>query len=432
MTSVVADPTAPLLRLESALERMLAGVTPLPAEEIELEGAVGRVLAEPLAALVTMPPWDNSAMDGFAVRSVDVADATSERPVRLSVVGEVPAGQPARHPVAAGTAVRIFTGAMLPEGADTVVPVEDTDAPWGVADLPTHVAVRQAVTSGEHVRAAGSDVRAGQPVASAGEVVRPATLALLASSGYGRVRVHRRPRVTVISSGDELVPPGIALRAGQIHDSNGPMLAALAAAEGAAATRAASVADDLPSITRTLTEAIGQADLVLTSGGVSMGARDVVRLALESVGRLELWRVAVQPGKPLAFARATRGAGAQEVLLFGLPGNPVSSFVTFQLFVRPVLRRLAGHQDPLARERWRARLAQPIVKHDERRAFLRVTLAPDPDRPGAWLAALAGGQGSHVLSALAAADALAVMPEEVRELPAGAEVEVWPLHGEGD
>jgi molybdopterin molybdotransferase len=156
----------------------------------------------------------------------------------------------------------------------------------------------------------------------------------------------------------------------------------------------------------------------------------VVRLALESVGRLELWRVAVQPGKPLAFARAARGA--QDVLLFGLPGNPVSSFVTFQLFVRPVLRRLAGHADPEARERRHARLAQAIVKHDERRAFLRVTLAPDPARPGAWLAALAGGQGSHVLSALAAADALAVVPEEVREMPAGAQVEVWPLHAEGD
>ncbi len=430
MTSVVADPTAPLLRLEVALARMLAGVAPLPAEEIALEAAVGRVLAEPLAALVTMPPWANSAMDGFAVRSADVADATMERPVELTVIGEVSAGQPAQRSVAAGTAVRIFTGAMVPDGADTIVAVEDTDAPWGVADLPARVAVRRAAAAGEHVRAPGSDIRAGQPVARAGQVVRPVTLALLASSGYGTVRVHRRPRVTVISSGDELVAPGVPLQAGQIHDSNGPMLTALATAEGAAATRAASVADDLPSITRTLADAIATSDLVLTSGGVSMGARDVVRLALESVGRLELWRVAVQPGKPLAFARATRGA--HDVLLFGLPGNPVSSFVTFQLFVRPVLRRLAGHADPEARERRRARLAQPIVKHDERRAFLRVTLAPDPDRPGAWLAALAGGQGSHVLSALAVADALAVVPEEVREMPAGADVEVWPLHGEGD
>jgi molybdopterin molybdotransferase len=165
---------------------------------------------------------------------------------------------------------------------------------------------------------------------------------------------------------------------------------------------------------------------------VSFGARDVVRLALAAQGRLEVWRVAVQPGKPLAFARASHGAeGTREVLLFGLPGNPVSSFVTFELFVRPVLRRLAGHRDVLARPMLGARLAESVGKHDERRAFLRVTLHPDPDRPGGHIARLAGGQGSHVLSALAAADALAVLPEAVRELPAGAEIEVWPLYAEG-
>ncbi|HTS14577.1 MAG TPA: gephyrin-like molybdotransferase Glp [Candidatus Sulfotelmatobacter sp.] len=428
--SVLADPAAPLLRLEDALARMLAGVVPLPAEEIDLEAAVGRVLADPLAARVTMPPFANSAMDGFAVRSADVADASPQRPVQLAVIGEVAAGLPAPREVGPGTAIRIFTGAMLPAGADTIVPVESTDAPWGVADLPSRVGVHRAPATGEHVRAPGSDITAGQRLVTAGQVVRPATLALLASGGYGRVPVHRRPRVTIVSTGDELVAPGAPLAPGRIHDSNGPMLAALAAEVGADATRRSSVADDLPTVTATLTEAVAESDVVLTSGGVSMGARDVVRLALESVGRLELWRVAVQPGKPLAFARASRGP--DEVLLFGLPGNPVSSFVTFELFVRPVLRRLAGHASPESHATVRARLAEPVVKHDERRAFLRVRLAPDPGREGGWLATLAGGQGSHVLSALAAADGLAVVPEEVRALPAGAEVEVWMLHREGD
>lgn len=414
-----------LLSVEAALERMLAGLSALPAEEVPIEAALGQLLAEPVTARVTLPPWDNTAMDGFAVRAADVATASVERPVTLEVIGEVAAGHAPGSAVRAGTALRILTGAMMPEGADTVVPVEETDAPQGAADLPSAVAIRRAAAVGENVRRAGSDVRAGDPLCSAATQVRPATLALLAAAGLGAVRVHRRPRVAVLATGDELVPPGRPLGPGQIPESNGPMLAAQAAAVGAEVRRLPVARDRLDDVLEVMRSGLAWADVLVASGGVSVGARDVVRTALETVGQLQLWRVAVQPGKPLAYAVAQ--VDGAERRIFGLPGNPVSSFVTFELFVRPVLRALAGHAQPTARRRVRARLAEAVTKSHDRRAYLRVALTP-ASRDGAWPEArLAGGQGSNVLSALAAADGLAIVPEGTDGLPAGAEVDVLLL-----
>jgi molybdopterin molybdotransferase len=316
--------------------------------------------------------------------------------------------------------VRILTGAPLPAGADAVVPVEDTDAAPGVAALPPTVELRRPVEPGAHVRRAGSDISAGTRLLAASRALGPAELATAAAAGHGELLVHRRPVVAVLATGDELAPPGAALGPAQIPDSNSVGLLAMAREAGADTVALGICGDRLAALLAALRRGIEQADVVVVSGGVSVGAHDVVKDAFAELGRIELWRVAVQPGKPLAFGRA--GAA----LLFGLPGNPVSSLVTFELFVRPVVRRLAGHGDLAGREVVRATLSELVRKDPARRAFLRVRLARTDDAPG-WRASLAGGQGSHVLSALAAADGLAIVPEGVAELPAGAAVDVIRL-----
>jgi molybdopterin molybdotransferase len=411
----------PLLSLEEARERMLDGLEALATEEVALEEALGRVLAGALTSKLTLPPWDNSAMDGFAVIAADIAAATTDTPVSLMVIGEAAAGRRADGAVARGTAVRILTGAPLPDGADAVVPVEDTDARPGVADLPQSVAIHAAKTVGAHIRRAGSDLRRGDTILAAGAELAPQALAVAAAGGHARVTTHRRPRVALLATGDELAPVGAELTADQIPDSNTVGLAAQSRELGAEVRSLGISRDARSDVVDRLNQGLAWADVIVASGGVSVGAHDVVKDAFAEIGRIELWRIAVQPGKPLVFGRAGAVGRAGEVLLFGLPGNPVSSYVTFELFVRPVLRRLAGHADVIGRQIVRATLGQDISKGPGRRAFLRVTLRDGDD---GWHAALAGGQDSHVLSALAAADGLAIIPEEVDALPKGSQVEV--------
>ncbi|MEP7361380.1 MAG: gephyrin-like molybdotransferase Glp [Chloroflexota bacterium] len=411
----------PMMSLDDARARMLDGLAPLPAEVVALGDAAGRVLAEALTSRTTLPPWDNSAMDGFAVIAADTSAASRESPIGLKVVGEAAAGRVATASVSSGNAVRILTGAPLPPGADAVVPVEDTDAQPGVADLPREVAIYLAASPGAHIRRAGSDLVQGAPLLAAGTQLTPAALAVGAAGGHAQISVPRRPRVAVLSTGDELVAAGQPLGPAQIPESNSIGIAAAARELGADVQTLGIARDDLNDVLAHLRRGLGWADVIVASGGVSVGAHDVVKDAFAQVGRIDLWRIAVQPGRPLAFGRARAANGKREVLLFGLPGNPVSSLVTFELFVRPVLRRLAGHADVMGRDVVRATLDQAVSKAHNRRAFIRVKLIAAPN---GWHANLAGGQDSHVLSALAAADGLAIIDEQHDSLPAGSEVEV--------
>jgi molybdopterin molybdotransferase len=445
---VTAPATPPgLLRVEAARDRVLAAVGgPVGVEEVAVDDALGRVLAEPVVAATDLPPWDNSAMDGYAIVAADSAGATEDAPVRLAVTGEGRAGAAPTVPVRPGAAIRIATGAPLPPGADAVVPVEET-TPLDAAGtpgqrghdasgpLPAACLVHTVVATGGSVRRAGDDLRAGTVVLDAGDALTPAGVAIAAGSGNGRVVVHRRPRVAILATGDEVRPAGEPLGPAGIPDANGPGLAALVADAGGEPVRLGVAPDELDDVLGRLRAALADGvDAVIVSGGVSVGPYDVVKLAFEALGEIDLWRVAVQPGKPFAFGTATRPGGGPPALLFGLPGNPVSSFVTFELFVRPALRRLAGRR-ALLRPTDRGVLGEPVTKSHGRRAFLRVVAerderagaAPRRDERGRVRVHLAGGQGSHVLSALAAADALAVVPEDDDALPAGAEVEIWWL-----
>lgn len=438
-----------LLSVEEALDRLLAAILgPLPAETVAPLAALGRVVAEPVVAATSLPPWDNSAMDGYALVAGDTAGASDAEPARLRVTGEVRAGEPGTvgrgsSAVEPGTAVRIATGAPVPPGADAVVPVEATTpldeagragarGREAAGPLPAAILVHERVPVGGSIRTAGSDLVAGARILDLGAVLTPPAVALAAGAGVAEVAVHRRPRVAVLATGDEVRAPGEPLGEAGIPDANRPGLLAQVAALGGEPIDLGIAPDRLDEVSARLRRALDEgADAIIVSGGVSVGPYDVVRTAFESVGRMDLWRVAVQPGKPFAFGTASRAAGVP-VLLFGLPGNPVSSVVTFELFVRPALRRLAGHRR-LHREVDRAVLEDAASKSHGRRAFLRVTVGRDEggrvvrDERGRVRARLAGGQGSHVLSTLAATEALAVVPESVDAAEPGLEVELWWL-----
>ena len=383
-----------------ALRHVLDRVQPLPAAPVRVTAAAGLVLAEDVVAPRPVPPFANTAMDGVAVRSSDTAPGA-----RLRLVGTVAAGDAGAIEVGVGEAVRVMTGAPVPPGADAVVMVElcsfegSGDDEW--------VTVGQAVPAGNHIRPAGDDVAAGTVVLAAGATITPGAVALLRTVGRATVSAHPRPRVGVMSTGDELVEPPAELGPGQIYDSNRAALVALVTEAGFDAIDLGLVGDDEPAIEAALRSGAASCDAVISSGGVSMGDFDFVKTVLDRIGDMTWMQVAIKPAKPLAFG--TIAAEGRKVPVFGLPGNPVSSMVSFELFARPALRRLAGH------ERVERPVTTVVAGEDFRRRvdgkthFARVVLsAGEGDR---LVARSAGGQGSHHLGAMAAANGLAVLPD---------------------
>ncbi|ACZ91290.1 molybdopterin molybdenumtransferase 2 [Streptosporangium roseum] len=399
-------PTSPMRSVDDHLADILLTVRALAPLEVDLEQALGTTLAEEVTSPVPLPPFDNSAMDGYAVRAEDVRQV----PVTLPVLGDIAAGDDGRLAVGPGTVTRIMTGAPMPEGADAVVPVEWTDG--GTAQ----VTIDRQAPPGNAIRRAGEDVRAGEVVLPVGTLIGPAQLGILAGVGRRRVLVRPRPRVVVISTGAELAEPGTPLAPGQIWESNSYTLVAAVREAGGEGYRAGVVADDARLFLDQLDAQLLRADVVITSGGVSMGAYEPVKEALGPLGTVRFDRVAMQPGMPQGFGVV----GEDQIPIFALPGNPVSSFVSFMLFVRPALRKMRGLPAGPA-PTVRAVTVSPLRSPQGRRSYLRAVLATDgsvtPVR----------GQGSHQLAALAAANALIVLPEDVTELPEGATVEVIPL-----
>jgi molybdopterin molybdotransferase len=435
-----------LTSVEEHLADILATIRPLAPTELSVGDAYGLVLAEDVTAASPLPSFDNSAMDGYAVRVEDVAAAAQDNPVTLPVVAEVAAGDTGAYALPAGTSIRIMTGAMLPHGTEAVVPVEWTDG--GQA----RVAIRAKVDFGASVRLTGGDAKAGEVLVTKGTRLRPMHIAVIAAAGRGTVLVRPRPRVVVLSTGSELAEPGTPIIPGRIWDSNSFMIAAAAREAGCLAYRQAIVPDRPEQVLPAIEDQLARADLMITTGGVSMGGEhDVVKAALRQLGTIEFRKVAMQPGMPQGFGTValpasvaadgqTRGgllsrladrgevaetsvrAGEHDrVPIFTLPGNPVSAYVSFQIFVRPALGALQAY-DGLGLETIRAELSGPLRSPPSRRSFLRGVL----DRPAGRIAPLTG-QGSHQVATLGKANALIIVPEGALTMAAGETADVLVL-----
>lgn len=407
------------ISVNEARQRILDSLTPVGAHNLHLHACRGRILADEIRASTELPPFDNSGMDGFAVRAADTLGASPASPRTLRVVADIPAGISPERLIAPGEAARIMTGAPIPPGADAVVPVEDTDFNNRLVGetVPQSVRVFQPVRLGSNVRMRGSDVALGQIVLQAGQKLRAQDLGLLAMLGFTSVPVYRQPRLALFSSGDELILADEPLVPGKVRDANSYTLTALAQNAGAEVIFLGIAADTREAVKNLLDQAVeNRADLIVSSAGVSVGAFDFVKDVVESHGHLNFWKVNMRPGKPLAFG-AYRG-----VPFFGLPGNPVSAFVGFEVFVRPAIERLSGCQC-LPRMFQTAYLAE-AVESDGRETYLRAVVSQED---GQLQARLTGHQGSGNLLSLVQANALLIIPSGVKSLPPGAAVKAWLL-----
>ena len=405
ISATSAKPAQALMSADDALARILAGVPTLPAVETPLLDTLGLVLVEDIAADRDVPPFRNSAMDGYAVRGDDVASA----PVELRVVGEIAAGGFTDRTVGPGEAMRIMTGAPMPDGADTVVRVEDTD---NASDVVT---ITAATPKGIAIRLAGEDLKKGERVLAAGTVLRAAEIGLLASVGRARVRVRKRPRVAVFSTGDEIVDLDAPIERGQIRDSNRYTLASAIRAAGAEPW-VRGIVRDSPDALRAAFREVVAADAIVTSGGVSVGDHDHMKPVLSELGTIDFWAIAIRPGRPLAFGELKDGD--RRVPIFGLPGNTVSALLTFEIFVRPALLRMQGREN-VARPRTKARLAEPVDKVGTLRVFARGIHDPD-----AGTVRLTGPQGSGILRSMSLANCLIDLPVGPSRIEKGELVDV--------
>jgi molybdopterin molybdotransferase len=399
-----------VLTVAEARQRILQRIVTLDAEPVPLDQSHGRVLAENVRSERDVPPFANSAMDGYAVLATDVGSASPASPVRLKVVGEVRAGRPPAASVEPGTALRIMTGAMLPGGADAVVRVEDTTETDG------QVEIRAAVERGTSLRAAGTDIRKDDLVATTGRVITPGLVGVVASAGRTQVRCVRRPRVLVLTTGDELREAGEILQPGQITNTNRYTLAAAVEEAGGLVIDAGVARDERTDLLDRLQSGTN-ADLLITTGGVSMGAYDLVRHLIEARDQVDFWQVALRPGKPLLFGELGG------VPLIGLPGNPVSTLVCFELFVRPAILKLQGRRD-LDRPRLTAATQDRLTNPPHLEQYFRGIAQRDGDR---IVVRLTGDQGSHILRSMADANCFIVVPQGTSEVKAGESVEIIPL-----
>jgi molybdopterin molybdotransferase len=396
-----------MIEIEEARRLVLEHVSPLPSESVELRAALGRVLAEDVVSPEDVPTFDSSAMDGFAVRAAETRGARRDSPVTLRIVDESRAGHPARSGLGAGQAIAISTGAVIPIGADAVVRVEETSRGDGLVEVLCEVEARH------DIRYAGEDIRAGDTVLERSVRLGPAELGVLASSARSTVACHRRPNVWILTTGDELIEPDQPIRPGAVRNSNAYSIPALAVRAGAEVTGITAVPDD-PDVTRSAIAQALASDVTLICGGVSVGAHDHVKQALADLGVEEVfWRVALKPGKPTWFGRHQGG------LVFGLPGNPVSAMVTFTLLVRPALMALSGGQPE--RRRTTARLDRDYEKSPGRAHAVRCRLELRED---GWHAQPAERHGSHILTSMLGADALAIIPTASGDMGAGERVEI--------
>lgn len=416
----------PLLSVAEARQRLLAAFTPVDIETVPLTQSAGRVLAKDVRSEVDLPLFANSSMDGFAVRAADVAAANSNSPIELKVIGDVPAGHVSPISIGSGEALRIMTGAPIPDGADAVIPVEGTDHfrkdAHTEVSVPEKVKVYRSINPGDYIRPRGQDVRYGELLLPRNIRLRPQDVGLLAMIGVPEVQVYRRPKAALLSTGDELVPVHIPLEPGKIHDSNAYTLAALVSRDGGETINLGIAPDQEQAVREILARSVTSGvDLIISTAGVSVGAFDFVRMVVEQEGRLDFWRVNMRPGKPLTFG-SYRG-----IPFVGLPGNPVSAFVGYEVFVHPALLRLSGlNYQP--RPSAKVELNEP-VQSDGRESYLRAIVELNKGR---WSARLTGHQGSGNLRSLVQANALLIIPSGVKSLPAGAEADAWLIGGMQD